>query len=211
MAHIQWQHELTALQDHERNTLREKDALASGVRIWTEVVSAIEAFESKLAAQMRAMRSGESASMNTEDLVRSLDQTLHLLSKHLSVAEKRDWTLLIAAIGAEVEAFHQARLLLDPDSIYHNESVDMSDTTSLTGDYVDSHPDDTPDQDLLTDQTVIHHDNGDSDNESLQQTLKGIHLSSSARLPITNGDAKKKQVTRYSSEDDDPGPDFFVG
>lgn len=110
LARHQWEGELLLLEAHRSETQRERQALLAGAEVWKDVIHTIDEFEHNLRTQMRAGHSD-----STSEILRNLDSTTRFLQERLTQAESQDWKLLICAIGAELEAFHQARSLLAPD------------------------------------------------------------------------------------------------
>lgn len=110
LAKDQWTGELDLLDAHGVDVERDHQALLAGAAVWQETVQKIDDFEKGLRAKMKSTNSN-----STKEIVTSLDSTMQFLQEKLSYAESHDWKLLICAIGAELEAFRQARLLLAPD------------------------------------------------------------------------------------------------
>lgn len=117
MAREWWESEVAILEKRKAQVDTERAALEEGSEIWGEVVTLVLDFEADLRRQM----SNSVGQTNGKGKERELTaiETLKLqyekinavvmgLEQRLGVAEERGWNLLIAAIGAELEAFREA-------------------------------------------------------------------------------------------------------
>lgn len=122
MAREWWQSEVTVLEARKAEVDTERAALEEGGEVWDEVVNLVLNFESDLRKQMTKGSTTDSTT-NVKDKGKdrelSAAETLKLqyekindviigLERRLGVAEEKGWNLLIAAIGAELEAFREA-------------------------------------------------------------------------------------------------------
>ncbi|KAK5943184.1 hypothetical protein PMZ80_004190 [Knufia obscura] len=222
LAKEQWAGELDLLQTHSSDIEREKQALLDGAEMWKETIQKIDHFEHNLRLRMKE------GSGSSSDIVTDLDSTVHFLQAKLSQAESQHWTLLFCAIGAELEAFRQARALLVP-----GETPPTSDGYATNGisdrrSHTEEEDSDVPHADLLgaqspeltsshlnqpnhnnndLEQSLIEHDHQDSratdtasSNESLQATLHAFPPSAalSASVP-TSRDNHNRDHKRTSS------------
>lgn len=146
MAKEQWIGELELLETHKTEIERERAALVEGGDVWKETVQRIDTFEQNLRTLLRAGNSDA-----TLEIVQSLDATMHFLQEKLSRAEAQDWKLLVCAIGAEFEAFKQARALLVPGE--RSLTIDQHSVNGGSGDaqrqHLDEEDSDVPHADLL--------------------------------------------------------------
>lgn len=119
----QWRSEITELRKKQRETDGEITALKEGGGVWYRVVAAVTNFEKLLQKEMHRMtliephpRSSSSQSNthedNSEELLKAMETTMAELEENLSIAEEKHWNLLICCIGAELEAFREAKALL---------------------------------------------------------------------------------------------------
>lgn len=124
--------------DHERDVARrrrgvveqEKEALDEGAKIWGRVVTQISEFERLLRSNVphRGGHSSESSTQAWEDqeedkpedpikglkaLLDTLSVLVGSLENDLKHVHERRWNLLIAAIGAELEALRQGQSILE--------------------------------------------------------------------------------------------------
>lgn len=125
MAREWWESEVAILEKRKAQVDNERAALEEGSEIWEEVVSLVLDFEADLRRQMssnsNSNSSGSTGQTNGKGKGRELTaaETLKLqydkinavvtgLERRLGAAEDKGWNLLIAAIGAELEAFGEA-------------------------------------------------------------------------------------------------------
>ena len=126
MARQHWNEERDLVVQQRESVEREKSALDEGAGVWREVVEQITDFErrlrtgmSQLSSETRsaALHSGVSSENNASKGLRGLLEHMARLIEHLEskfeLAKERNWNLLIAAIGAELDALRQGKQLLD--------------------------------------------------------------------------------------------------
>ena len=206
LAKEQWTHELGVLETHRSEVEREKDALFEGAKLWQDVIQKIDDFELGLREKLKS-GSGNS----TFDILDSMDRTIQFLQSALAGAESKEWNLLVCAIGAELEAFRQARMLLAPDEPIPNFIEDPVQTNGSAA-HVDEDSD-VPHDDLLgehspelkfvplddhnPDSSLIGHyqDRSSlaSSNESLKATLKDLPRPSPNVRPALSASISSKQ------------------
>ena len=152
------------------------------------------------------------------------------LERDLKLAEDRNWNLLICSIGAELAALEQAKDLLIETSDLANGTIHtpLDDGAGMNGD-ADSLADenqDAPHEELLNElQTTSINPRsrspGEVSNQSLEDTLR--EFGAEAKDVIGTGKEPEREKPTGStkaravvsehlseSEDDDPGPDFFL-
>lgn len=104
---------------------KERDALDEGAAVWKEVASKVTAFEKSLRAEMSRLgpsmtestqawdeTAREDRSDHMRELYSHLKSLIAILETHLHAAEERGWTLLIAAVGAELDALQRGEQIL---------------------------------------------------------------------------------------------------
>lgn len=142
MAREWWEAEIGILEKRKADVDAERAALEEGSDVWEEVVNVVLGFEADLRQQMTRCGSGSSnaasdaAGGKGKEREPTIADTLKLqhdkfngviagLEQRLSAAEAKGWNLLIAAIGAELEAFKAAacvnREMLDAAGIVVDE------------------------------------------------------------------------------------------
>lgn len=227
MAQEQWIAEEDLLLQREADVKSEHDALREGVKIWRDATRRVSEFEKSLRRALKdpplqGDMSGELVSPEDRDatLLTRLHELIASLREDLATAESNSWNLLICCLGAELEALEQGRLLLvgapEPST-----DIDVNGTdTDTKPDLVDEEASNPPDD--LLDGAVLHSP-GARSNESLEDTLKafGDGTGSKGKEPVrADGNRSpefgippsrsKTTQSRDESEDDDPGPDFFL-
>lgn len=121
MAKAWWEAEVKILEQHRENIISERTALDDGISVWDDVMRLVSSYESRLrqivtGSQPSSSLKGKEKAPSNEELIRSqlpeMDKVVTELKKHCDNAEEKHWTLLICAIGAELEAFQEAQDLL---------------------------------------------------------------------------------------------------
>nr|POE86953.1 hypothetical protein CFP56_63985 [Quercus suber] len=138
MARAHYMGEREAVLAERKTIAREHAALREGAAMWKEVVIQIGAFEKQMRAAMNEMASppppnawDESPpqqhpdpSANLRQLLVQLHAVLASIETKFRAAEEHDWRLLIAAIGAELDAFRQGERILQGLLGVHSSSPD---------------------------------------------------------------------------------------
>ncbi|KAK4139698.1 pyruvate kinase [Dichotomopilus funicola] len=127
MARDWWEGESRLLEKRRQEVEKERAALEEGVAVWKDAVALVSGFETDLrkeidgdadeTASKGKGREGETVSEAdlTHTMRAQLDKmraVMDGLGERLHVAEEHGWNLLICAIGAELEAFRQAKDML---------------------------------------------------------------------------------------------------
>lgn len=109
--------ERDSLVERRRISDTEREALEEGAVVWKETVKQVSNFERTLSKAMS--RTGQDpqsqldSPVETKELLTLLEQTTTELESKHKVAEERNWKLLVAAIGAELEAFLKGKQILE--------------------------------------------------------------------------------------------------
>lgn len=121
MAREWWENEITILEKRKAQVDIERAALEEGGRIWEEVVRLVLDFETELRKLMSGVMASSVHGGKDEDhglppketilklQYEKINTVVIGLEQRLHFAEDNGWNLLIAAIGAELEAFKQAQ------------------------------------------------------------------------------------------------------
>ncbi|ROV94841.1 hypothetical protein VPNG_09295 [Cytospora leucostoma] len=120
MAGEWWENEVAILERRKSQVDTDRAALEEGIEVWEEVVSLVLDFEADLRKQMSNSVTATNGKGKERELTAA--ETLKLqyekinavvmgLEQRLRIAEDKGWNLLIAAIGAELEAFREAARL----------------------------------------------------------------------------------------------------
>ena len=110
--------------ERERH-LEEKSALLEGAAMWKETVEEVTAFEKRLRGEVASLRPSSPNSQSAwedpptapvsdglKELMAHMETIISSLEKRLRIAEERRWTLLMAAIGAELDALRRGKEML---------------------------------------------------------------------------------------------------
>lgn len=123
MAKQHWNTQRGALAEQRESKEREKAALDEGAAVWKDVMGKVNGFEQQLRSSMASMSSADPSAVNhigqpqdpnqrLEEVIQHLDEVIGALDSKFDLARSRNWNLLVAAIGAEVDALKQGRQLL---------------------------------------------------------------------------------------------------
>jgi len=83
----------------------ESEALLEGMVLWDETLSLVYSFEDRLGLLISGRRGGDIS----RDIMQGLEGVVEVLEQKLNSAEDRGWKLLVCCIGAELEAFKEAK------------------------------------------------------------------------------------------------------
>lgn len=121
MAREWWENEISILEKRKVQVDTERAALEEGGQIWEEVVALVLDFETELRKLMTGVMAssvhggkGKDRELPSKETILKLqyekiNTAVMGLEQRLHFAEDKGWNLLIAAIGAELEAFKQAQ------------------------------------------------------------------------------------------------------
>ncbi|KJR82402.1 uncharacterized protein SPSK_03110 [Sporothrix schenckii 1099-18] len=158
MARFWWENEVRLLGRRKAEVESERAALDEGGAVWQDAVRLVSDFEANLRREMASdideddvgANKGKTRTPTPEERMRTQLQTMATVIKglrgHVEKAEHKGWNLLICAIGAELEAFQEARNLLrqslrdagldiedDEDDGDHRTSTDNSQLIATLG------------------------------------------------------------------------------
>lgn len=122
MAKQQWQRDREAVLKQRTSVEHEKVALDEGAAMWQDAVVQITTYERHVRAALVANAKtspGTGTDAHQENnghqdlagLAHEIDSVIENLEAKSAIAQDRHWNLLIAAIGAELEALRQAKKL----------------------------------------------------------------------------------------------------
>lgn len=121
MVEEQYIGDITRLSKEVSGVEREQEALERGGEVWAEVLREMNNVEMALSAEMKVLN-GRAPNGKSDDEDRTKGTALVLdkiasaikpIEEKLELAQKRSWTLLICAIGAELEALRQGLKILE--------------------------------------------------------------------------------------------------
>ncbi|KAL2216724.1 autophagy-related protein Atg28 [Thermoascus aurantiacus ATCC 26904] len=200
MARDHWRAEQSELRKRQRGVDLEIGALQEGSVVWQDVVSEVSGFEKRLREEMRRSVETQSQLLNPSEtignnieedraraIIKDMDDTIARVEAKLTLAEEKDWKLLVCCIGAELEAFKEAKAML----------LDMF---NMSEDNIRP----PPESDQLASKHDEHHSNAhngprDVDNPEPPADL----LTATASSP-------HETATRSEDEDDEPDPAWLL-
>jgi hypothetical protein len=120
MARDWWESEVKILETRRFEVDKDRNALEEGVQMWRDAVQLVSDFEISLRDEMKGDQpddpKGKSKVPTPEEAMHAqlgkMGEVMTELEEWLQTAEDRGWNLLICAIGAELEAFREAALML---------------------------------------------------------------------------------------------------
>lgn len=189
MAKTQWETERRQMSESQRRVSAEMKALNEGGKVWYEAIAIVTKFESRLREQIRQAGStplDSNGGNSGLSIIKELDEAAAELDARLQLAEEKNWNLLLCCIGAELEAFSQARELL-----------------------LDAFPQTDKSAPSITDTAETHPSNG----ESLMSTL-GAGNSIATQMKVAPPELMETNdgVTnpaKLVDEDDEPDPSWL--
>lgn len=104
----EWEGEREALVRRREGVERERVALEEGGRVWEEVVGVVGGVEAGL-RDVVGRGGGEEGMRGMEE---RMDRAVEVLEGKVGIARARGWTLLVCAVGAEMEALREGRDVL---------------------------------------------------------------------------------------------------
>lgn len=100
-----WTLEREALLAKRDQAKVEGEALLEGMVLWDETLSLVYSFEDRLGLLISGRRGGDIS----RDIMQGLEGVVEVLEQKLNSAEDKGWKLLVCCIGAELEAFKEAK------------------------------------------------------------------------------------------------------
>jgi len=110
MAHDYWTDEQNRLAERCEEVDINRAALDEGAVLWNDVVKKVIDFEANLQSHMQ--QAAQSSDSDPTRLLEDMDATIAYLEGKVDFALARSWTLLVCAIGTELEAFKEGKDLL---------------------------------------------------------------------------------------------------
>ncbi|RMY72573.1 hypothetical protein D0863_04413 [Hortaea werneckii] len=204
MARGQYTDERDAVLYQRQGIEREKSVLDEGAAVWKDAMLQVTDFEKRLRSEMASLPISTSMSAwedppqadeermkaeRTKDLLKHLETKIELLDAHFKRAEEEHWSLLIAAIGAELDALRQGRQILQNILNMPEGQESDQDDASATGDLLQPRRD--------TNGASRGRENDGEDGQEIAELDKSFETA----RPITQRIA---EVERESDEDPDP-------
>ena len=199
MAKAQWRDEARSLDAFKSSIEEEMHALRDGREIWRTIVHDINAFEKWFRAEMRKPppQGPNPQPDNMHEILVRFEEVTEMLDRHQQEALEKDWRLLVAAVGAELEAFREGKELFakiagDANGDFLQQGKDEQELVSLRGGGAA---------------------NGaamDGSNESLKATLRAMKGQEELTELELEEAPRPVSEPRSESEDDGPGPDLLI-
>ncbi len=196
IAREHWLEEEVTLRQRKQEVESEKNALNAGVDMWTGICEDINAFENFFQSETSRTWSTQPNQRQNDmtEVLKRMDNLIDTLEQRFQFAEENGWNILIAAIGAELQAMRQGRELLGG---------------SVQEDVADEDQD-KPDEDLIqyggaANGGVIH-----GSNESLKATLQAMNETKLEEKTLPAMKYHRARADTQESEDENPGPDFLI-
>ncbi|KAM0344111.1 hypothetical protein ACHAPU_007832 [Fusarium lateritium] len=131
MARTWWEGEIAVLERRKAQIAEDRQALDEGSEVWSEVTGLVAQFESKLRELVKASQARDADEEPQQAVIQNqlseINAVVEELEKRLQLAESKHWNLLICAIGAELEAFLEAKAVLMATFAVPDESVTTED------------------------------------------------------------------------------------
>ncbi|CAD0087734.1 unnamed protein product [Aureobasidium vineae] len=129
--------EQDSLIERRRISDTEREALEEGAVVWRNTVKQVSTFERTLAKAMSRMGKESQSQLDspaeTKELLSMLEQTTTELENKHKLAETRSWKLLVAAIGAELEAFLKGKQILEAALAAAVGEISLEETRGISG------------------------------------------------------------------------------
>ena len=188
MARAYFSEERDATIERRRQVEEEKEALEHGGKMWKDVAVSVTEFEKRVRAEMSGADMANSGHAwddqpqsnpgeRLKELLIQMDTVIDDLEAKYHTAEGKNWKLLIAAIGAELDALRQGRTILksvlgEPELGPEVDGVD-SEENAIVGD-MDS-GDEIRGLDKSFETARRRPSNGDTDDEPDPELLFSTH------------------------------------
>lgn len=241
MAREWWESEVNILEKRKVEVDTERAALEEGGEVWEDVVHLVLEFEADLRKQVMQRTEvgdpstnakGKEREPTAEEIMKKQHENINTvitgLEQQLGIAEEKGWNLLIAAIGAELDAFREAarvnRDILKAAGLTVEELVPSSATeifredSGTTGNHNSFHT--ANGGSMMTDKLMelpTNEEDGvaESDNEvprELLATHAEEHLGGICPRDDHEGDTTGAEIAPFDREDseNDVPPEFLV-
>jgi hypothetical protein len=192
MAREHWRTEQGELRKRQRGVEAEIAALEEGGPVWQSVITEVSSFEKRLREEMHDSVGPGGNIQEDKDrakrIIDDMDGTTRRLEEKLDLAEEKNWRLLVCCIGAELEAFREARaILLD---VFRLSTEDSAPTTEADKDEVKA---------------------SESNETAVEDSVSENHADGPpADLLRDVSPSPHRRVSRSEDEDDDPDPAWLL-
>jgi hypothetical protein len=183
--------ERDSLVERRRISDTEREALEEGAIMWRDTVKQVSNFERALSKAMSRMskepQSQHESPAETKELLTMLEQTTTELESKHKLAEERSWKLLVAAIGAELEAFLKGKQILEAALAFVTDDTTLEETrgTASSSGYLEG--------------TQTPRGSKNDDGEAIRDLDKAF----AAKRPT-------QSISDTDTEDDGPDPELLI-
>lgn len=213
MARAWWDSEVAILERYRAKINADRQALDEGAAMWADVMLLVSDYERRLrniiSGEHPESYKGKEKVPSPEDLIREqlpeMDKVVAELERHFRLAEEKRWTLLICAIGAELEAFQEALYMLrgtlgtEPEAPASQPAEDK-DKDKIIPDATDAAEEERP---------ASQRSREDSSDNEVPSDLLTSHAEDSGALPAAVSPAIEPASSGLSSENEVP-PEFLA-
>jgi len=183
--------ERDSLVERRRISDTEREALEEGAVVWKETVKQVSNFERTLSKAMSRMGENAQSQLDspaeTKELLTLLEQTTTELESKHKLAEERNWKLLVAAIGAELEAFLKGKQILEAALASVDGDLTVEETRGTASSSGQLEGAQTP--------RGSKHDNGEA--------IRDLDKAFAAKRPT-------QSISDTDTEDDGPDPELLI-
>lgn len=199
-----WNAEIDILKRRKEETDLYCEALEEGGKVWDKVTQLVSKFESDLQQAMKngtptPSIKGKEKAPSVEDVISDqllrMEKVLEELREYMQMSENNNWTLLICAIGAELEAFENGYKALKsmanrpkvspPPSDDEGTNTDIEEpsgpSTQQVGHPVDEESDNEVPPDLYSGPHADHDEDTDVEHNSAEHADGGRCVGTTAR------------------------------
>lgn len=212
MAQAWWDAEVAILERYRTKINAERQALDEGAAMWADVMHLVSDYERRLRNSISGdpeSYKGKEKIPSPEDLIRDqlpeMDKVVAELEKHFRLAEEKRWTLLICAIGAELEAFQEALYMLRGTVGVETPAPAPQPTQDKENDKPEAEADSAEEEKLESQRSR----ESSSDNEVPADLLTSPASEPPGPLPASVSPAIEPASSRLSSENEVP-PEFLA-
>ncbi|KAL1631035.1 hypothetical protein SLS56_004558 [Neofusicoccum ribis] len=188
MARDHWEDEQASIEKQRQETETEREALQQGAVMWNDVVHRITEFEKHIAEATRHQTASADPTAAAKDLIAHLVETINYIESQLELAEDRGWKLLVACIGAELNALHEGRRMLEA---MLQAAGEISPTIER--------------EKLLGDVEVEFQPSSLANSQTLQQNRDLDGVAAAKQMP-----ARQARHDYHSTDEDEPDPELLI-
>ncbi|OJD33651.1 autophagy-related protein atg28 [Diplodia corticola] len=188
LAREHWDEEQANTEKLRQESETERDALEQGAVMWDNIVHRITEFEKHIAEATMHQGSGTDPTAEAKHLIADLTETINYVESQLDLAEERGWKLLVACIGAELNALHEGRRMLEA----------MLQAAGETSPTIER-------EKRLGDVEIEFQPSSLANSQTLQQNGDASGVAASKQAP-----ARQPRPNYHSTDEDEPDPELLI-